>query len=221
MRSPLNKPHRITSLFGQRILGNKPDYHYGLDLVPLDNKHPTELFSTADGIVTDLRSTVSDSHTGLSVTTMVTGNYVNIKTQDNHIVIYRHLKSNSICVKLNQTIKTGDRVGIMGLTGQSSGVHLHYELRSPNGIALNPALYLDNDKMLGGISVNQSFPDEPLSPFNVGDKVKVLNAVTYTGNPFRLYFPEYDIIQINNDRIVIGVGTVVTAPIHIDNIQKV
>lgn len=54
-----------------------------------------------------------------------------------------------------------------------------------------------------------------------GDKVKVINAITYTGSPFRLFYKEYDVIEVNKDRIVIGIGKTVTAAINIKNIKKI
>lgn len=54
-----------------------------------------------------------------------------------------------------------------------------------------------------------------------GDKVKVINAITYTGSPFRLFYKEYDVIEVNKDRVVIGIGKTVTAAINIKNIKKI
>lgn len=54
-----------------------------------------------------------------------------------------------------------------------------------------------------------------------GDKVKVLNAVTYDGKPFRTYYNAYDVIQVNGDRVVIGVGSTVTAAVKAANLRKV
>lgn len=54
-----------------------------------------------------------------------------------------------------------------------------------------------------------------------GDKVQVINAITYTGSPFRLFYKEYDVIEVNKDRIVIGIGKTVTAAINIKNIKKI
>ena len=49
----------------------------------------------------------------------------------------------------------------------------------------------------------------------------MLNAVTYTGQKFKTYYDEYDVIQVNGDRAVIGIGKTVTAAINIKNIQLV
>lgn len=55
----------------------------------------------------------------------------------------------------------------------------------------------------------------------IGDKVKVKNgAKTYTGGNLAsfVYQNTYNVIEINGDRIVIGIGTTVTAAIHRNNL---
>lgn len=55
----------------------------------------------------------------------------------------------------------------------------------------------------------------------VGDKVKVKSgAKTYTGGNLAsfVYQNTYNVIQINGNRVVIGIGTAVTAAIHKDNL---
>lgn len=54
-----------------------------------------------------------------------------------------------------------------------------------------------------------------------GDKVKVLKAQTYTGGTFKTYYDVYDVIQVNGDRVVIGIGKTVTAAVKAFNLQKV
>ena len=56
----------------------------------------------------------------------------------------------------------------------------------------------------------------------VGDKVRVILNVDYdTDRAFNLYYDEYDVIQINGDRAVIGFGNTVTSAINIRNIERV
>ena len=54
-----------------------------------------------------------------------------------------------------------------------------------------------------------------------GDKVKVLKAQTYNGGTFKTYYDVYDVIQVNGDRVVIGIGKTVTAAVKASNLQKV
>ena len=54
-----------------------------------------------------------------------------------------------------------------------------------------------------------------------GDRVKVLNAVTYDGKPFRTYYDTYDVIQVSGARVVIGVGATVTAAVNAANLRNV
>lgn len=56
---------------------------------------------------------------------------------------------------------------------------------------------------------------------NVGDRVRVTNAVTYTGQSFKTWYDTYEVMELKGDRAVIGVNGTVTAAINIHNIVKV
>lgn len=62
---------------------------------------------------------------------------------------------------------------------------------------------------------------QPSSDLKKGDKVKVLNAVTYTGGSFRVFHSEYDVIEVKGDRVVIGKGHAITAAVNKANLQKI
>ena len=56
----------------------------------------------------------------------------------------------------------------------------------------------------------------------VGDKIRVILNVDYdTDRAFNLYYDEYDVIQINGDRAVIGIGNTVTSAIDVHNIERI
>ncbi|MBM7696641.1 peptidoglycan DD-metalloendopeptidase family protein [Salimicrobium jeotgali] len=59
--------------------------------------------------------------------------------------IYEHLYAhlNSIGVRTGQSVKRGDIVGRLGTTGNSTGPHLHYEVRK-NGVAIPPIAGYEN-----------------------------------------------------------------------------
>ncbi len=54
-----------------------------------------------------------------------------------------------------------------------------------------------------------------------GGKVKVKKAVTYDGKPFTTYYNEYDVIEVDGDRVVIGIGKTVTAAVKASNLQAI
>lgn len=230
MRSPLNKSHRVTSPFGNRMLSGVSEMHNGIDLVPLDGKHPTDLFATADGVIDDIRTTVPDSHTGLKVTTMITGNFVNIKTKDGYLVIYRHIKSNSIPANLKKgaSVKIGDKIGIMGTTGQSTGVHLHYELRDTKGASFDPAPYIGTEKTFTALAQPVAPPTESVANIKSGDKVKLkINAKTYTGGGIAkwVFDDVWVVLQVKGDRAVIdknisGKNAIMT-PVNVRDLIKI
>ena len=74
-------------------------------------------------------------------------------------------------------------------------------------------------------SVKPSVPSKPVEPvakFQKGDKVKVTKAIQYdTGASFTTYYDSYDVIEVAGDRVVIGIGSTVTAAVHANNLAKV
>jgi murein DD-endopeptidase MepM/ murein hydrolase activator NlpD len=114
---------RVTSDFGLRtnpVTGNV-GMHQGLDLAAPEG---TEVYAAADGIVT---------HTGFDP---VYGNYIIITHSERWTSLYGHLQI--IETVLRSNVKSGSLIGRVGSTGQSTGPHLHFELRQ-DGRPLNPA----------------------------------------------------------------------------------
>ncbi len=67
------------------------------------------------------------------------GNVVIVDHRNGYETYYGHLKS--ISVSTGQKLAEGDKIGVMGSTGRSTGTHLHFEIRK-NGTAVNPMKYL-------------------------------------------------------------------------------
>lgn len=59
---------------------------------------------------------------------------------NNYTTLYAHMNSWP-AVSVGQTVSQGDVIGYVGSTGNSTGNHLHIELRQ-NGARINPALYI-------------------------------------------------------------------------------
>lgn len=68
------------------------------------------------------------------------GNYAIIDHGNGFTTLYAHL--NSVFVKPGETVSRGQQVGTMGNTGNSTGAHLHFEIRN-NDVPYNPAGYLN------------------------------------------------------------------------------
>jgi len=65
------------------------------------------------------------------------GNYVVIDHGNGYKTLYAHMLNNSIVVKVGQKVNQGQKIGTMGSTGRSTGTHLHFEIKGPNG-NINP-----------------------------------------------------------------------------------
>jgi murein DD-endopeptidase MepM/ murein hydrolase activator NlpD len=63
-------------------------------------------------------------------------------------VITRYGHLSAVSVAAGDTLRTGDRLGLAGSTGRSTGPHLHYETRVA-GEAVDPRDWLDAGKTLG------------------------------------------------------------------------
>ncbi|MFE5807261.1 MULTISPECIES: M23 family metallopeptidase [unclassified Streptomyces] len=70
------------------------------------------------------------------------GNAIVIKHANNTYSQYAHLSK--LQVKIGQKVKASQRIALSGNTGNSSGPHLHFEIRTtPNyGSAVNPVAFL-------------------------------------------------------------------------------
>lgn len=119
----LNKPTRgwvVTSSFGLRWGKN----HNGMDIA---GEIGDPVLATFDGVV---RQRFYD--TGY-------GNVIFLQHGNGMETIYGHL--NGFNVVSGQSVKKGDLIGFVGNTGQSTGPHLHFELRV-NGKAVDPKNYI-------------------------------------------------------------------------------
>lgn len=67
------------------------------------------------------------------------GRKVVVNHNNGYQTVYAHLSS--INVKVGQVVQTGSALGVMGSTGRSTGVHLHFEVLK-NGSHVNPLSYL-------------------------------------------------------------------------------
>lgn len=69
------------------------------------------------------------------------GEYVVINHHDGTMTLYAHMLAGSRRVSAGQSVSQGQAIGTVGSTGNSTGTHLHFEVRI-NGSPVNPIPYL-------------------------------------------------------------------------------
>lgn len=81
------------------------------------------------------------------------GNCIEIKHIDEQgkafYTFYAHMRDNSLQVTKGQQVKIGQIIGTQGSTGNSTGDHLHFEVRTNGGsnkYAVDPAPYLFTER---------------------------------------------------------------------------
>ena len=143
MKVPINSENiKITSRYGNRKYYYQgkliKDFHNGIDLVPSPCNN-NEILAFADGVVTSMQKTGRQYGTGC---------YVRIKHSNGLYTLYYHLKSGTICVNVGDKVKKGQKLGIIGTTGKSTGIHLHFQIdKGSSKTSINPYDYLFNDKI--------------------------------------------------------------------------
>lgn len=115
--------NKISCNYGDRIhpITKERKPHNGVDIAVPTGTH---LYSAVDGTVVLAR--YSDS----------AGNWVKVRTESGWTVVMMHM--DSLTVSEGQEVKRGDHLGYSGNTGNSTGPHLHLEVRDPNDNAINP-----------------------------------------------------------------------------------
>ncbi len=130
---PVRGPFRITATFGQ-VGEYWSNGHKGIDIVS-DNR---VIFSPANGTV---RVVAFDTNGW--------GQYVSIGDANGRRHILCHMVKGSVKVKEGQKVTTETVIGTMGSTGNSTGVHLHYELHNDRGGVIDVTEYMGCPNKIG------------------------------------------------------------------------
>ena len=119
-------PGPVTSPYGSR----KGSFHPGVDI---GNVRGTTILAAADGVVSEV---VTGCVEGRASCGGGYGNHVEIEHSNGTMTRYGHLSKTS--VKMGQNVSQGDKIGEMGSTGNSTGSHLHFEIRNSSGSTMRP-----------------------------------------------------------------------------------
>lgn len=123
---PCPSSSRITSPYGYRILFGVRDFHTGIDIGA----------TTGSNIVAAESGTVILANYGWNGGY---GNYIIINHGNGITTRYAH--ASKLYVSAGQTVSKGQVIAAVGTTGNSTGPHLHFEVRT-NGSHRNPLNYL-------------------------------------------------------------------------------
>lgn len=120
------RSYEISSGYGSRNnpTGNGGQFHQGVDFAAPSG---TPIYAVTGGTVEQ----AGDAGDGY-------GTLVRIKS-GNTVTYYGH--QSSVDVAVGDTVEAGDRIGSVGSTGNSTGPHLHFEVRN-NGSSIEPVAYL-------------------------------------------------------------------------------
>jgi murein DD-endopeptidase MepM/ murein hydrolase activator NlpD len=119
---------RITGSFGERLdpFSGEGAFHTGVDI---SSQYGDGVRATADGVVVN-----ASVHSGY-------GRLVIVDHGFGVATWYGHLST--FAVVPGMRIKRGDVIGYVGVSGRTTGPHVHYEVRI-NGAPVNPMRYLRN-----------------------------------------------------------------------------
>lgn len=131
------KDCELTQDYGQKNQAYKKGYHTGADYAA--RGADKSVYAVAAGVVIRARFTAG----ARGADPKGWGNYVIVRTADGYDLIHAHLALSA--VTQGMVVAPGERLGIQGSTGNSSGPHLHFEVRKEpwtNCNDVNPVAWL-------------------------------------------------------------------------------
>ncbi|MGN0543499.1 MAG: murein hydrolase activator EnvC family protein [Acutalibacteraceae bacterium] len=117
MMWPVKGKTRLTATYPAYSDGSP---HWGIDIVKADGNTRGEPFYAAQGGEVIIAKNDGNWNSGF-------GNYCVIDHGDGTQTLYAH--SDNILVRVGQVVKKGEKIGIIGATGNVTGPHLHFEVR--------------------------------------------------------------------------------------------
>ena len=128
-----DKDYKITQNYGEN--------HVGVDIIGTTGG-TSYIKAHSDGVVYNVVDGKNNDRNSSGVNSY--GNYIQLKHSDGYYTLYAHLKK-GLKLKKGDVVKEGSVIGTMGNSGNSTGTHLHFEVRNPNNYVIDPTKYLNED----------------------------------------------------------------------------
>ena len=128
---PTNTPYTLTSRYEYRW----GTFHKGIDISIGWN---SPIYSSTDGVVVAVNRSCGNKGSIRDKCGGSMGNYVRVWSDKlGYYFIYGHMMSN-VKVNVGDHVHQGQVIGYMGMSGQSTGVHLHFQIEDANRNTYNP-----------------------------------------------------------------------------------
>ncbi len=141
----------ITSYFGPRTVQGVAGNHGAIDIGAACNTNV--VIATKDGVVKSVNNTCDNNGYYKNTCGGGLGNYVVITHSDGTEARYGHMYPDSITVSVGDNVAQGQKIGMVGNSGSSTGCHLHFEMRV-NNAKVDPLKYVDPDSPRPTINTN-------------------------------------------------------------------
>lgn len=148
-----DRPIRIDQGFGGTFSHRDPANAYALDFALPEG---TPVLAAREGVVMEVHDDFHES--GTDPRLGQAANLVRVAHADGSMAIYAHLANDGVQVRVGQAVRRGERLGLSGNTGLSSGPHLHFAIQLNRGLRLESVPF----RMAGPLGeLHFPHPDSP------------------------------------------------------------
>jgi len=140
-----------------KAAGERPADYFG---------YGADVLAVADGTVIAARDEFKEAATIAEVAEVAigngTGNYVALDIGSGRVAFYENLQP-GLAVKVGQQVRRGDRLGALGLTGETHTPHLHFHVANANAplAAEGMPFQFSSYRLLGGYDAMGDFGERP------------------------------------------------------------
>jgi len=141
-------------------------FYYGADILAAKSGKVVE-------VVTDLPDQIPNQDPVATTLQTAAGNHVIVDMGNDRYALYAHLQPHSVTVQVGDLVNEGQKLGLLGNSGNTTGPHLHFQVRDrPSPLKANGVPFVFDRFLLSGTvadSVNgagEKFSDGVPLPIN-------------------------------------------------------